>query len=62
MGSGAGEGTLTELLLERAKKVIAIEKDEKLVEFLKEKFAKEIKEEKTKDYCGRYFESVRGRL
>ena len=49
---GPGEGTLTELLLERAKKVIAIEKDEKLVEFLKEKFAKEIKEEKLKIIAG----------
>ncbi|MDD5033069.1 MAG: 16S rRNA (adenine(1518)-N(6)/adenine(1519)-N(6))-dimethyltransferase RsmA [Candidatus Pacebacteria bacterium] len=35
---GPGKGVLTEALLEKAKKVIAIEKDEKLVEFLKEKF------------------------
>jgi len=35
---GPGEGTLTELLLERAKKVIAIEKDGRLADFLREKF------------------------
>lgn len=39
---GPGEGTLTELLLERAQKVIAIEKDERMVEFLTQKFAEEI--------------------
>jgi 16S rRNA (adenine1518-N6/adenine1519-N6)-dimethyltransferase len=43
---GPGEGTLTEFLLERAEKLIAIEKDEKMVEFLKEKFKEEIKKEK----------------
>lgn len=43
---GPGEGTLTEFLLERAKKVIAIEKDGRMVEFLKEKFKIEIKEGK----------------
>ncbi len=35
---GPGEGTLTAFLLERAKKVIAVEKDEKLAELLKQKF------------------------
>ena len=35
---GPGKGILTEKLLEKAKKVIAVEKDEQLVEFLKEKF------------------------
>ncbi|MCK6462722.1 MAG: 16S rRNA (adenine(1518)-N(6)/adenine(1519)-N(6))-dimethyltransferase [Candidatus Pacebacteria bacterium] len=39
---GPGKGVLTELLLQRAKKVIAVEKDEELVEFLKEKFSAEI--------------------
>jgi len=39
---GPGEGTLTELLLERAKKVIAVEKDEKMVEQLEEKFREQI--------------------
>lgn len=39
---GSGEGTLTELLLERAGKVIAIEKDERLTELLKEKFKQQI--------------------
>ncbi len=45
---GPGEGSLTELLLERAKKVVAIEKDERMVEFLNNKFNKEIKENKLK--------------
>lgn len=39
---GPGEGTLTELLLARAKKAIAVEKDEQLAELLKEKFKKAI--------------------
>jgi len=43
---GPGEGTLTEFLLERANKVVAIEKDGRMVEFLKEKFSKEIKKGK----------------
>lgn len=39
---GPGEGTLTKFLLEKAKKVIAIEKDDALAEQLKQKFQKEI--------------------
>jgi 16S rRNA (adenine1518-N6/adenine1519-N6)-dimethyltransferase len=39
---GPGKGALTEKLLERAGKVIAIEKDCELVKFLQEKFKKEI--------------------
>ena len=39
---GPGKGILTEELLKKAKKVIAVEKDEQLIEFLKEKFATEI--------------------
>ena len=39
---GPGEGTLTEFLLEKAGRVITVEKDAKLVEFLKQKFKKEI--------------------
>jgi len=39
---GPGEGTLTELLLERAKKVIAVEKDERMTEFLQQKFKSQI--------------------
>lgn len=35
---GPGKGVLTEALIEKAKKVIAVEKDEKLVEYLREKF------------------------
>ncbi len=40
---GPGTGVLTRVLLSRAKKVIAIEKDESLITLLKEKFAQEIK-------------------
>ena len=40
---GPGKGALTEKLLEKAKCVIAIEKDRELIEILKEKFANEIK-------------------
>jgi 16S rRNA (adenine1518-N6/adenine1519-N6)-dimethyltransferase len=43
---GPGDGTLTELLLERVGKVIAIEKDGKLAGFLKEKFKNEISNNK----------------
>ena len=40
---GPGKGALTEKLLEKAKIVIAVEKDRELFEFLKEKFLNEIK-------------------
>ena len=43
---GPGKGALTEKLLENAKIVIAIEKDNELFEFLKIKFKKEIEEKK----------------
>jgi 16S rRNA (adenine1518-N6/adenine1519-N6)-dimethyltransferase len=43
---GPGKGALTEKLLKLAGKVIAVEKDPELVEFLKEKFETEIKEGK----------------
>lgn len=43
---GPGKGALTEKLLEKAKKVIAIEKDNDLFLFLKEKFNTEIKDNK----------------
>lgn len=39
---GPGKGALTEKLLEKAGKVIAVEMDRELIEFLKEKFIKEI--------------------
>ena len=39
---GPGKGALTEKLLEKAEKVIAIEKDDGLFSFLNEKFAKEV--------------------
>jgi len=38
---GPGKGILTKLLLEKEAKVIAIEKDKKLFDFLKERFKKE---------------------
>jgi 16S rRNA (adenine1518-N6/adenine1519-N6)-dimethyltransferase len=43
---GPGKGVLTEKLLTIAKKVIAVEKDDRLIEFLQEKFAEEIKNNK----------------
>ncbi|MDD5050575.1 MAG: 16S rRNA (adenine(1518)-N(6)/adenine(1519)-N(6))-dimethyltransferase RsmA [Candidatus Pacebacteria bacterium] len=39
---GPGKGALTELLLEKAGKVIAVEKDDRLIPFLQEKFQREI--------------------
>lgn len=39
---GPGKGVLTEKLLEKAKKVIAVEKDHRLIELLQEKFSVEI--------------------
>lgn len=43
---GPGEGNLTEKLLKNAKKVIAVEKDDRLIPILEEKFKKEIEEGK----------------
>lgn len=43
---GPGEGMLTDELLARAEKVVAIEKDARLIPMLREKYAKEIKEKK----------------
>ncbi len=40
---GPGKGALTEKILETGAKVIAIEKDDRLIDFLNEKFEKEIK-------------------
>ena len=39
---GPGKGILTEELLKKAKKVVAVEKDEQLAEFLKEEIFTEI--------------------
>src|SRR3989338_6642929 len=39
---GPGEGVLTALLLERAGKVVAVEKDARLIPFLQDKFVQEI--------------------
>jgi len=43
---GPGKGMITQFLLERVRKVIAVEKDEELFDFLKEKFSKEVAEKK----------------
>jgi len=43
---GPGKGALTEKLLIAAKKVIAVEKDDRLISFLQEKFVGEIKNNK----------------
>src|SRR3989344_3189802 len=40
---GPGKGFLTEGLLQKAKKVIAVEKDGRMVEYLKDKFREEIR-------------------
>ncbi|MFA6797219.1 MAG: 16S rRNA (adenine(1518)-N(6)/adenine(1519)-N(6))-dimethyltransferase RsmA [Candidatus Paceibacterota bacterium] len=40
---GPGKGALTEKILETGAKVIAIEKDDRLIDFLNEKFEKEVK-------------------
>lgn len=43
---GPGDGALTAALLEKGVRVVAIEKDHRLIPILEEKFAKEISEEK----------------
>lgn len=43
---GPGKGILTEKLLANASKVVAIEKDDRLIEVLREKFAREISTQK----------------
>jgi 16S rRNA (adenine1518-N6/adenine1519-N6)-dimethyltransferase len=43
---GPGKGVLTEKLIHFAGKVVAVEKDDQLYEFMKQKFAKEISEGK----------------
>ncbi|MBL7045309.1 MAG: ribosomal RNA small subunit methyltransferase A [Parcubacteria group bacterium] len=43
---GPGKGVLTKALLEKAGKVIAVEKDDELITYLKEEFKDEIKDEK----------------
>lgn len=45
---GPGKGFLTEHLLEKAERVIAVEKDPRMVEHLSDKFAPEIKNKKLK--------------
>src|SRR3989344_9057323 len=45
---GPGKGFLTEGLLQKAGKVIAVEKDVRMVEYLKDKFAQEINSGKLK--------------
>src|SRR3989344_7983631 len=45
---GPGKGFLTEGLLQKSGKVIAVEKDDRMVLYLKDKFAQEIRSEKLK--------------
>lgn len=49
---GPGKGVLTEKLLAKAGKVVAVEKDRELYEFLKIKFEKEIKSNTLMLVCG----------
>lgn len=49
---GPGKGILTEELLKKAKKVIAVEKDEQLVKFLQTKFSDSIKMSRLEIICG----------
>ncbi|MFA6227403.1 MAG: 16S rRNA (adenine(1518)-N(6)/adenine(1519)-N(6))-dimethyltransferase RsmA [Candidatus Paceibacterota bacterium] len=54
---GPGEGVLTKKLLEKAGKVIAVEKDHRLISVLQEKFASEISEGKFEIFEGDILES-----
>jgi 16S rRNA (adenine1518-N6/adenine1519-N6)-dimethyltransferase len=54
---GPGEGALTKKLLEKAGKVIAVEKDHRLISILQEKFSKEIAENKFEIFEGDILES-----
>lgn len=47
---GPGKGILTEKLLANASKVVAIEKDDRLIEVLREKFAREISTQKHMEF------------
>lgn len=49
---GPGKGILTEKLLKKAGKVVVVEKDNRLIPFLQEKFFEEIKKEKLKIISG----------
>lgn len=49
---GPGEGTLTEFLLARAGKVVAVEKDARLIPVLEKKFSAEIASGKLELVCG----------
>jgi 16S rRNA (adenine1518-N6/adenine1519-N6)-dimethyltransferase len=54
---GPGEGALTKKLLEKGGKVVAVEKDHRLISILQEKFAKEISENKFEIFEGDILES-----
>ncbi len=49
---GPGEGMLTKYLIKRGVKVVAVEKDEALVQILQEKFSEEIKNKKLRIISG----------
>ena len=43
---GPGKGIITDILLQKTNRVVAVEKDERMVEYLKEKFSREVLSEK----------------
>ncbi len=49
---GPGKGILTQALLSAGAQVVAVEKDIALFDFLKEKFAEELKSGQLKQICG----------
>lgn len=49
---GPGKGFLTKALLESAKSVVAVEKDERMCEYLADNFTKEVEAGKLKLICG----------
>jgi len=59
---GPGKGVLTKKLLEKVKKVVAIEKDARLIEFLQEKFKDEIKNGKLELIYGDILKIVSSKL
>ena len=52
---GPGQGALTEKILETGAKVIAVEKDDRLIKVLNEKFEKETRNDQFTPYSWRYF-------
>ncbi|MFA5987724.1 MAG: 16S rRNA (adenine(1518)-N(6)/adenine(1519)-N(6))-dimethyltransferase RsmA, partial [Candidatus Paceibacterota bacterium] len=53
---GPGTGTMTSMILERARKVVTIEKDDRLIPILKEKFEREVLNKKLEIVHGDFLE------